>query len=179
MRSIGSDSDRPVRAASAERAAEEAGHAFSGARRALTVLELVLVLAVLAVVAMIAVPRCADASSRYRANLAAKRVQADLCYMRGAARTVNRALTVVFQTATDSYQMVGMDGPLGTSGRYQVFLSDPPYRACLVAVDLGATNQVTFDGWGRPDCAGKIVVRAGDETREIIIEASTGEVTIQ
>ena len=150
----------------------------SRGRRGFTLVELVAVLAIIAVAAAIAAPRYIRSIIRYRVDAAARRVAGDLTYARSRARSLSASRTVTFNNASDSYALSGETDPIAGTGAYSVGLRDEPYRAFIHSMDLGGDNQVVFDGFGMPDADGAIVIRAGDVSRAVEIDAATGEITV-
>ncbi|MHC4518140.1 MAG: GspH/FimT family pseudopilin [Planctomycetota bacterium] len=144
-----------------------------------SLLEVVLVVAILVTFAAIALPRYGGAVARHRADLAARRVVTDLVQAQAFAQTTSAACTVSFSAATEQYDLLGVPSFDGNSADYRVDLSVDPYEAKLVSVDLGGDSQVVFDGWGMPDSGGTIVVSSGVEQRTVVIDGSSGQVTIQ
>ena len=149
-------------------------------RGAFTVIELVLVIATIAVLSAIAVPRYADALARYRADLAAKRVAADLMLARANARTTGTPQVVDFAAPADGYTLTGMPAPDGGAGDYAVRLSDEPYGAALDAVSFGdpPATSVTFDRYGAPNVSGGVVVKAGRYQKTVSIDVVSGKAVI-
>lgn len=144
-----------------------------------SLLEVVLVVAILATFAAMALPRYGRALARHRADLAARRVVSDLVQAQAYAQTTSSACTVSFSAATAQYDLIGVPSFDGNSGDYRVDLFLDPYEAVLVSVDLGGDSQVVFDGWGMPDSGGTIVVSSGTEQRTVVVDGSSGQVTIQ
>lgn len=136
-------------------------------------------LAIVAIFAAVAAPRYGRASGRYRADLAARRVIADLRLAQSCAKAASSARTVSFLTATERYQLLNVPSPDGWSGDYTVVLSAEPYNADLISASFGGNAQVVFNGWGLPGNGGTVVVRAGSEQRTVVVDGATGRVSLQ
>ncbi len=146
-----------------------------------SLLELVLVAGIIAVAAAMAIPRYGAAAGRHKADLAARRVAADLRQAQLYARTISNSCTVVFTPATSTYQLTDVPALDDREGTYIVDLRRPPYEASIVSASFGdtAAQQVVFSGWGLPDVAGTVVVAVGSEQRTISLDGRTGQVSIQ
>ncbi|MFQ6036852.1 MAG: GspH/FimT family pseudopilin, partial [Sedimentisphaerales bacterium] len=140
-----------------------------------SLLEMVLVLAIIATLTAIAAPRYQTALVRYRADLAARRIIADLALAQSNAKAGSSSRSVVFSVAADNYQMPDLSPLDGTSGIYQVNLSEKPYEADIISADFGADDQIIFDGWGLPDSGGTLVLTVGPEQRTVTVDAETGK----
>lgn len=147
--------------------------------RAFSLLELLLVVAIMATFAAIAAPRYGLALARHRADLAARRVSADLYHAQSYAKTTSAACAVTFVAVTETYQLLNVPSLDGRPGHYTVVLSAHPYQANIVSADFDGGSQVVFDGWGSPDHGGTIVVAVGTEQRTITLDGGTGQVSIQ
>ncbi len=147
--------------------------------RGFSLLELLLVLAILAVVAAVATPRYGRASGRYRADLAARRVMADLRLAQSCAKAASSSRTVSFSTAGSQYQLLSVPAPDGAPGDYAVVLSAEPYQADLTNADFGGSPQVIFDGWGLPSKGGTVTLTAGGEQRTVVVDGVTGRISVQ
>ncbi|MBU0641584.1 MAG: GspH/FimT family pseudopilin [Planctomycetes bacterium] len=147
-------------------------------RGAFTLIELVVVMAILAILTVIAVPRVGTSLAHYRAEAAARRIVADLKLARQRARTSSANQSVVFDLANDSYVLAGMQDSDHSWKTYGAVLSDEPYQAQLVALDLGGDAELVFNGYGIPDSGGTIVVEAGSHRRTLTIEVESGEITM-
>jgi type II secretion system protein H len=141
-------------------------------------LEILLVLAIVAIFTAMAAPRYGRASGRYRADLAARRITADLRLAQSTAKAASSSRTVSFSGATDQYQLSNVPALDGASGDYTVDLSAPPYQAVLTNVSFSG-SQITFNGWGLPDKGGTVMLSAGAEQRTVVVEAATGRIRLQ
>lgn len=144
-----------------------------------TLLELILVLGIMVTFAGLAIPRYSNALFRHQADLAARRVVADLRQAQSYAKTASASCTVSFSPTTERYELVGVPSFDGQAGDYTVDLSIAPYEAKLASVDFNGDSQVVFDGWGVPDSSGTVVVTIGSEQRTVVVDGQTGQVTIQ
>jgi len=147
--------------------------------RGFSLLEVVLVLAITVTLASIALPLYSRAAVRHQADLAARRVATDLRQAQSYARTASASCTVTFTTGTEKYELSGVASFDGAPGNYIVDLTAEPYDAVLVSADFGGSGQIIFDGWGTPSNGGTVVLGVGSESRTIILDGETGEVTIQ
>ena len=148
-------------------------------RAAFSLLEVVLVLAIIAVVAVIAAPRYANALCRYRADMAARRIAADLEAARSWAKSTSASQAVTFDTASDAYELVGREDPDRQGAPYAVIVSAAPYHADLSGALFGGGATVTFDGFGVPDSGGDVGVQVGDHARTVRVDPDTGKITIE
>src|SRR3954469_1258777 len=106
----------------------------SPARRAFTMVELVMAMAIMAILAAIAIPRYASAISSYRARAAAQRIVHDLAQVQSLARTTSSSQTIVFSTT--GYQISNLRDLDTASTTYAVQLSAEPYKAAIASVNL-------------------------------------------
>ena len=150
---------------------------------AFSLLELLVVIAILAIFAHMAVPRYSRATTRYRADAAARRVAADLELARKYASHASASQTVTFDVAADSYRLPGFPDPSRPTEEYEVRLAEEPYRATIVSVNFGGGSEVVFGGYGLPieDAAagGTMVIQVGKETRTVKLDPDTGEASAQ
>jgi type IV fimbrial biogenesis protein FimT len=141
------------------------------ARRGFSLAELMVVLAVIAITAAIGMPRYASAIGRHRADMAARRVMADLEYARATARAVGASRTVTFDVVAVSYTMASVASLDRRSSSTVVVLGAEPYKATISSASFGGAAKVTFDGFGRPNAGGTVVIRVGDVARTITLDA--------
>jgi prepilin-type N-terminal cleavage/methylation domain-containing protein len=144
-----------------------------------SLIELVLVLAIAGVLFAIAAPRYGQSVDRYRAEIAARRIAADLLLAKTRARTASHSQSISFNSATGTYTLPGESDADHPSETYSVNLTKAPYRASLAAVSFGGTAVLTFNGYGVPNFAGSITVRAGSSQRTVAVAATSGEITVQ
>ncbi len=152
--------------------------AWLRARRAFTLLELVVVLAIIAIVSAIAAPRYAGATQRFRADVAARRVASDLLYVRNSARAASRSYSVVFDVPGSSYSVSGLADPQRGGSNYVVALGSEPYACFLASASFGGGGTLTFNGYGRPSAAGSAVLQSGSQRRRITVDGESGDTTI-
>ncbi|MHC4581204.1 MAG: prepilin-type N-terminal cleavage/methylation domain-containing protein [Planctomycetota bacterium] len=147
--------------------------------RGFSMLELVIVLAIMTTLAAIAAPRYQESIIRYRADLAARRVAADLELAQATAKAKGSAQTVIINESTDTVVLSGRPGLDPHVTEYWTELSESPYRADVTESSFLDDNSIIFDGWGIPDSGGHAIVQVGSETRTINVDADTGKATIQ
>lgn len=142
-------------------------------------LETVIVLSIIAVAAVMAVPRYVQSVHRYRAAVSAQRIVADLDFARRRARATSQPVVVQFEPASDTISIPGIPEPGRRHRDYSVELALAPYECDLVSADFGGAAKVTFDGFGRPDSGGDVVVRVGAATRRVTLDQETGRGAIE
>jgi len=147
--------------------------------RGFSLLELVLVLAIIATLTAIAVPRYQTALVRYRADLAARRIVADLALAQSNAKASSSSRSVVFSISNNNYQMPDLPPLDGTAGSYIVELSEKPYEADITSADFGGDQQIIFNGWGIPDSGGSVIITIGSEQRTVIVDAESGKAKVE
>lgn len=150
--------------------------------RAFTLIELTLVIALIAILSAVAVPHYASSLNRYRVELAAKRVVADIGIARAAARSSATGLTVNFASPANGYTLVGHPAVDGKSGDYAVKLSDEPYKVSLGSAAFGpspSSTSIQFTRYGVPVAGGTVIVSSGRYQKKIVIDGVTGRAEAQ
>ena len=94
----------------------------------MTLLELLLVITIMVLAAAVAIPRYANAMSNYRADMAARRIVADLRWAQARARNQSTSQTITFNLTNSTYQVVGATDPDHIASGYTV---DPGRRPIL------------------------------------------------
>jgi type II secretory pathway pseudopilin PulG len=144
-------------------------------RSAFTIVEAVMVMVILAIFGMIAVPRYAAFTATERLEGAARRLTADLSLAQRQARRSSASQTVTFDVAQSRYQLVGMKHPDHPSQPYEIRVGDEPYRARIVSASFGGDATLVYDGFGKPDSGGQLVIAVGVYQKTIQVDAGTGQ----
>lgn len=148
-------------------------------RQGFNLLELVMVIAIMGIVAAVAAPRYAQATARYRINVAARRISQDLALASRQARNAGASRTVTFTAAGTQYTISDLAGLVRASQSYRVDLLAEPYCSRIDSVDFGGDRVVVFNGYGVADSGGQIVLKSGALTRTITFDAASGKATVQ
>ena len=139
-----------------------------------------IVMLLTAILTAVAVPKWANALQNFRASSAASRIAADLALARSFAYSSSTSRTVTFAVASSSYTVDGVTPLNRASGTYVVSLNEDPYRCTLVSVwGQGGSQTITFDGYGKPNKGGTIIVAAGNAQKSIVVSAQTGAAVVQ
>jgi prepilin-type N-terminal cleavage/methylation domain-containing protein len=152
-----------------------------------SLVELLLTLAIVGVVAAVAAPRYANATERFRADSAARRLAADIAALRARARSLCASQSMTFTAAAANaggYTVAGMPDPDHPSATYRVDLAAEPYRAAVTAATFTTTtgqasSTLTINGYGVPTAGGAVTIQVGATCRTVTVDANSGEVMIQ
>jgi prepilin-type N-terminal cleavage/methylation domain-containing protein len=149
-------------------------------RAGFTLLELAVALLIIGLLASLIAPRFAQTMTANRAEMAARRLTADLRRVQDTARITSGSLVVRFTVSPTAslYEAPGLPDLDHRGGHYVVRLYDDPYRVQITAVSLGGDNELVFDGHGKPDTAGTITLRAGDHVRTITVDGPSGHTAV-
>jgi len=147
--------------------------------RGFTLIELLLVLVIMGVTSAMAVPRFANFLAQNRLDTAVTRITADLNYLASQAKHRSTAMRIRFNVLNDSYTLEGLPSLTHKSDAYIVQLGDEPYGVSLVSASFSGSANLTYDGFGKPDSGGTIVLAVGAMTRTMTLTGSNvREVTI-
>ncbi|MBP88168.1 MAG: hypothetical protein CMJ64_15870 [Planctomycetaceae bacterium] len=138
-----------------------------------------IVVLIIGILSVATVPRMMDSVEFFHAEAAAKRIKQDLEMARRRARSNSASQSVAFDTTTSTYTLPNVPDLDHPGSDYAVDLTRAPSASLLFSVDFNGTETSTFDGYGVPDNPGTIEVDAGTYAQTIVIEATTGKVTIQ
>lgn len=158
-------------------------------RRAFTLVEVLIVVTLVAIAAMIVLPTSAsDARARVRA--AARLLVADIEFaeLSSLGRAADPCI-IVFDTGSGTWHVAltsdpatPLDDPV-TGDAYALTLgSGRAAHLTNVSIDalvVGGDDELAFDHLGVPDQAtdATITLRCGTETIQVIVDATTGEVS--
>ena len=149
------------------------------AGRGFSLLELVLVLGILLALAAIGIPRYGASAARYRADLIARRLVADLRLARGHAQATSASQSVEFDVDLNQYTLPNLDPLDPHRADYTVKPAEQPYNATLTAAVFGTDDIVIFNGWGIPDDGGSVTFQCASEERTVVLDSLTGEAAVQ
>lgn len=138
-----------------------------------SIIELVVVLAIISIASAFAIGRYSSSMSRYRADLAARRLQQDLLLAQSRARSTADTRMVTVDQPDGSYRLVG-EKPLRPSDiDYRVSLRIEPFLTLIRRIDTpNGSPQIVFDGYGTPNQAMQIVLASGPDKRTVTVSAS-------
>jgi type IV fimbrial biogenesis protein FimT len=142
-------------------------------------LELVVVISILAILAALAAPRYTLAIQRYRLEMAANRVAADIRLAKSYARAKGSTATISFAISNSSYSIAGLTSTERRGEAFGVDLSRDPFGVSIQSADFAGTNTLTIKGFGTPSSGGTVLLRLGDQTKTISVSADSGEVSVQ
>lgn len=146
-----------------------------GIVKAYTIVELVMVIAIIGIVAGLAMPRFSSAVNSNRADVAARRVAADLAMLRLAARASSTSTTVTFSTTDNTYAMTGVSRTTGAT--QTVSLSSFPYY-CKVSLASGTTASLTYNQYGVPTANLTVYLDCGKFRRTVTVDTTSGTPTL-
>jgi type IV fimbrial biogenesis protein FimT len=145
-------------------------------RRAVTIVELVIVVMLIGIMAAVAAPTFYDALLYHRVESAARRVKADLELARNTACLKSKAQSVKFGIA--DYSLEGVSALDNADQTYTVNLIDDPYELDNVVANFANSQTVTFDGYGTPLSGGTVLLGLRGHRCTVTLDGVTGEVTI-
>lgn len=152
--------------------------ATTGRRRAVTLIELVMVLTIMACVAGVAYPRFNNAMRRHRLDAAARQVTEDLRLVRSQAIRDKADRSVTFSLAGRSYTLDQQKGNRLAGEAYQVTIRGSDANGVrLKTASFGGATQLTFNKLGIPTAGGDIVLTDGVEEAVLTVSAATGRVS--
>ncbi len=165
-------------------------------RSAYTMVEVVIVMLVMSILAAVAAPRYSSSTASFRVEAAARRIVADLNYVRLRAKMKGNASDgqISFFPNLETYRLTvtpDLDHP---SNEYWVDLAKTAYPVDLVSVmftnTLGGTSteSLQYNLYGFPNtgtapiaalASGQIVVASGGQQRTVVIDPVTGKASVQ
>ncbi|MEO0514508.1 MAG: GspH/FimT family pseudopilin [Planctomycetota bacterium] len=160
----------------------------SRARRAYTLVEVLLVVSILGIVSAAVIPSMLTAGEM-GVQAAARVIVADLLYAQNEAIAQQASHKVVFDVANNAYQLQDQNGNAltvdwlsGSANNYVVdFDDDQRFRGVTItAVDFGTTtpSEISFDSLGGPSTGGSITIQFDRQSFRIDVADFTGRVTV-
>lgn len=152
--------------------------------RALSLLEVVVVMVVIGTVSAIAVPRYVNFTCKQKVEAAARRIAADLTWAQRLARTKGSAFAVAFNSARQQYYILDVVAdaaiahPDHQDKKYLIDMAKEFDSVTLATASLGGDERVDFDPWGAADSAGVVIVRLGAWQQTISIYQGSGNVSV-
>ncbi|MBX3384281.1 MAG: GspH/FimT family pseudopilin [Phycisphaeraceae bacterium] len=148
-------------------------------RRGYSLLELVIVVVILGVIAALAAPRLAMSAESKRVHFAAKRLAADLGTARASAMASSSPRTITISAAEGKYSISSVSDIDRMGMQYSVNLARDPYGVVIDSVTAGDAGVIVFSPSGGVSRGGTIVLRRGDERRNIVIDPTTGKARVK
>jgi type IV fimbrial biogenesis protein FimT len=142
-----------------------------------TLIELTIVMLIVGILAAVAAPKYAESLASFRLKAAAQRIAGDIQYVRRLAQQSSATKSIVFDVATNSYTITGVNDVNHSSRTFRFSLSDVEYECELVSAAFNGTATLAFDVYGRPAYAGTIVIRCGTGTMTLTLN-EVGQVTV-
>jgi type II secretory pathway pseudopilin PulG len=141
--------------------------------------EVVIVLAIVVITSGVGIVRYSSSLRRYRVELAAQRLAADLALVQTRARTSGQARSIMVGDRANAYLLVGEPAPDGGNDGYRVELNVEPYLVTITHVDLDIRGRtLTFDGYGAPNSGLRVELTSGDQRRLVVVEPVNGRIRI-
>lgn len=145
-------------------------------RRAITSVEMVVVVLVLGILASVGMPKYRESFAHWRIEAASRRVASDLRMARDYALRTSAPQLVDFDATTESYAAPTMADPDRPSNPYSVSISKL-YSVDVFSSVFGPGDAVQFDIHGRPDRTGVVTLRHMGKQRTVEVD-SAGQVRI-
>jgi prepilin-type N-terminal cleavage/methylation domain-containing protein len=153
-------------------------------RRAMSMIELTIVLLIVGITAAVAAPRLADTVRAMRLRAAANQLAAHIDYVRSVALNEARTTTLVFDNSLDHYlcdDVLLPDQP-GQPFYFAVReVHDPSFD---LTADFDSRSELSFDFEGVPTVnstpmeSGTVILGYGKEQYQVAIAAGTGQTTV-
>lgn len=153
-------------------------------RRALTMIELVIVLLVIGLASAIAAPRFAESLRVTQLEAAAQQLAAHIRYLRAVAINEGRTVTLVCDNVNETYQCDSVDFPERIGDPLFVSLPDDYDATFRLNANFDSTSTMSFDFEGVPHVGatpmsnGRVTLRSGDYRFRVRVAAGTGETTV-
>ena len=155
----------------------------SNRRGAFTLVEIIIVVLLMGILAAASMPVIGAAAADMKLRATARKLAADLNYIRSLAVTEGAEYGIVY-SATGYKALKPADGDMDDPGLEPIThpLTHRPWVVDLsddqitLAADFSDESKVMFDSTGAPNAAGQIVMTLGKISTTVTVEASTGRV---
>ena len=157
--------------------------------KAFTLIELMIVIVVIGIAAAMAIPMMSSATS-FQIRAAANVIAGDLEYAKSMAISHGQPYSVVFDIDNESYEILqngnAVTNPITKDASYVVNFGTNSRvdRVDISDADFDGATSVTFDYLGSPWSdssplnSGTITLIAGDDSKQVTVEAVTGYISI-
>lgn len=158
---------------------------MAGLRRALTLIELTIVILIIGITAAIATPRLAETMRAVRLEAAAIDLATHIDYVRSIAINQSRTTSLVCDNQIQVYRSPDVDFPQRPGEPLHVSLRDAYDPAFRLQANFNGQSTLSFDFEGTPMVAGDelesgfVTLRYGGDAFRVVIASGTGETTIQ
>ncbi len=149
-----------------------------------TMIELMIVVVIIGIAAAMAVPMVSSAAS-FQIRSAGNIVAADLEYAKSLSISRGRSYRVVFDPATESYQIQDPNGaaiaPPGRKSPTRFGPGSQLNNVLISSANFGGAQTVTFDYLGSPQglsAQGVVTLQAGNHTKTVTVEPITGFISV-
>ncbi len=139
--------------------------------RALSLVELLIAMTIIAVIASVATLKFSSTVGPAELQHAAERLMGDLKQVRAQAMKEKTSYRLEIDTATVSYQAIGVND-LHRRSDIKVELNRPPYRISTLTCSFGGDQYVEFNARGTPHKTGTITLT--QDTRQTTIQIQSG-----
>jgi prepilin-type N-terminal cleavage/methylation domain-containing protein len=146
--------------------------ALGAARRAFSLIELVVVILIVAIFTAIAAPRFTESAARSRVTAAADRLGAEIMLTRERARAASAPRVLRVARGSGDLALLDADGKILST----TTIGLEPYLATVVRTDLPA-SKVAFTAYALPLSSGRIMLRSAGQLAIVSI-ASDGTVSV-
>ena len=154
----------------------------TGVCHGFSLVDLTLTLLILGIMTAAAGPKLSTTVLSYHADAAARRIEADINYVRGHALYTSAPCSITFQSSPPSYTTTGVPQINNSGQAYSVNLSTIGYSVSLTA-SLNGGPGITYTATGVPQAgsplaalsSGTITITSGNQTRTVTIDPVTGK----
>jgi len=147
-------------------------------RSAFSLLELTIVLAIIVSVSAVALPRYWSSIARYRVDMAARRIAADLSLAQSKAKATGQFRNVDFHATNPAYLLPeesSLTAPAPAVFTVNLARDFISFDSCILT-DRG--RRLTFDGFGQPAQGLTLVLSSAGHIRIVSVDQSSGAINV-